>query len=114
MDPVLLNLAIRRGVTWTGFTVTCKDAAGALVNLTGWSAVAQIRDPQSDDLIVDLAPAVITGTDGVITVPEIPWSTTLTMVEGDFVYDLLPVDPDGRRYDPVITGNVKVGKTITR
>ena len=116
MDPVLVNIEIRRGVTWGGMAVTCRDDAGALVNLTGWSAIAQIRDPQTGDLIHDLAPAVLVGTDGVITIPEIPWGTTLTMganLSRNFVWDMLPIDPDGRRYDPVTAGNVTMRTTTS-
>lgn len=114
MEPALVNLSIRRGVTFPGFTVTCKDAAGAVVALAGWSAVAQIRNAEDDSLIYNLAPVIATDDSaGVITVPEIAWAVTAALPAGDFVYDLIPQDAAGKRYDPIITGRVTIGKTIS-
>lgn len=115
MDPANVNLSIRRGVTFRGFTLTCKDSSGNPVPLAGWSAFAQIRSQKDDSLIWDLAPTIASNdAAGLITVPPIPFATTLTLPPGDYVFDLLPQDPTGIRYDPIIQGNVKITTATTR
>lgn len=115
MDPAIVNLSIRRGVTFRGFSITCQNAQGAAVPLAGWSAYAQIRSQKDDSVIFDLAPTIAVNDDaGIITVPPIPYATTLTIPAGDYVFDLLPQDPSGTRYDPIIQGNVTITTAITR
>lgn len=115
MDPALLNLHIRRGITFGGMQITCKDAAGAPIALAGWSAIGQIRSKTDPGVLIhDLAP-VIAADDaaGLITIPKIPWETTATLAEGDYVYDIIPQNPAGDRLDPVLAGNVKISSVVT-
>jgi len=116
MDPALLNLKIRRGLTWPGFAITCRDANGAAVPLAGWTAYGQIRTKaEGGTLVYDLAPVIAADdADGLITIPEIPHDVTRTLPAGDFVYDVIPEDPLGRRLDPIVAGQIKSSISVTQ
>ena len=89
---------------------------GAAVPLAGWSAYAQIRTKsEGGELVYDLAPVITADdADGLITIPEIPHAITRTLPAGDFVYDVIPVDPLGRRLDPIVAGQIKSSTSITQ
>ena len=109
-----LDLEILRGTTFGPVQIVCKNSAKAPVALAGWSAAAQARKSASSTLIVDLLP-VIAADDaaGLVTLSEIPWETTAALPVGDFRYDLVMIDPDGRRLPPFLGGKLKITDIYT-
>lgn len=74
---------------------TCKDENGAAVNLTGYSARAEVRPTiSSETLTLDLAPTIPTPANGVISV-SITDSVTALIEPGSYVWGLVLETPDG-------------------
>jgi hypothetical protein len=114
MTPALLNLQIRRARTYTGLQVKCYGEGRVVVPLAGYTAYAQIRAGREGALIYDLAPTIAADdAAGLITIPPIPWAITDALPPGDYIYELILQDPAGNRYDPILTGNVKISTSIT-
>lgn len=74
-EPGLYSPNCRKGETWTR-VLTWRDGAGALVNLTGYTAKLQLRDTVSRTVVLELTQAsglTLGGAAGTIT-----WSMTAT------------------------------------
>jgi hypothetical protein len=115
MAKATLNLEIIKGTTFGPVQITCKDSNGTPVPLAGWSAYAEVRKDEKSALILDLAP-VIAADDaaGLVTLPEIPWSTTddLPVMVGQ--WDLILEDGTGRRLPPFLGGRVNIALPVTQ
>ena len=114
MTPGKLNLTIRRGVTFTGVSFTCRDADGNPVNLAGWVPFAEMRKKADSAVVVDFAPVVLNAAGGVVSIPAIAAEDTADLPLGDFYWDLLMDDTDGVRNGPYLAGKVTVQPLITQ
>jgi hypothetical protein len=74
---------------------TCKDNEGDPVDLTGYSARAEVRPTiSSEEVTLDLAPTIPTPANGVISI-NIPDEVTATIEPGSYVWGLVLVTPTG-------------------
>jgi hypothetical protein len=74
---------------------TCKDNEGEPVDLTGYSARAEVRPTiSSEEVTLDLAPTIPTPANGVISI-NIPDEVTATIEPGGYVWGLVLVTPLG-------------------
>jgi hypothetical protein len=110
------DITIRRGLTWRGMSLFCKDENGEPVPLAGWSAYSQIRKTADGPLVLDLAPTIAADdADGLITIPPVNPAATSQLPPGEHVYDVILEDPEGNRLDPpLITAKVTISRTITQ
>lgn len=93
------------------FTVPILDAASALVDITGWTAAAQVRAAHDAPALYTFA--VTAGTDGArivvtgaVTAAWADWATPVAR------WDLW-VTPPASPASPIVTGWVRVHSTIT-
>jgi hypothetical protein len=114
MTPGDLPLTLWRGTTFGPVEVTCLDGAGAAVDLTGWSAFAEVRAAAGKHRVLDLQPAILTGIDGKVTIPGFTDEQTLNMPHGDYVWDLVLERPTGERLGPVLAGSFTIQSAVTR
>ena len=79
------NFDIHAGETFSA-SFTCKDDAGAVVDLTGYTARAQVRlTPTATTEILDLAPTIPTPANGIISVGV----STTGISPGIYYWDLV-------------------------
>lgn len=112
MTAATVNLHIARGVTLGPIQMQCNDASGNPVNLTGWSAFAQVRLNPGAPMIADLAPVITNPSGGQITIAQTA-AQTAAMAPGEFSWDLLLERPTGEILGPYIAGNCVISRTIT-
>jgi len=111
----IVNLTIKRGTTFGPYQILCKDANGAAVPLAGYSAKAEARKNNDSELALDLAPAIeADDAAGIITLPEIPWETTADIAENLLKWDLILIDPSGKKLPPFVSGEITVETPITQ
>ena len=111
-----LNLTIRRGTTFGPVLITCKDSAGAVVPLAGFTAFAEARKGVGSAVVIDFAP-VIQSNDaaGLITIPAIAYADTDDLPSCSIPWDLILQDPQGvRTTEPILEGVVSINQIITQ
>lgn len=96
--------------------VTYNDAAGAPVNLTGYTARMQVRPRASSgfaylSLLSPSGGLTLGGTTGTITI-LVDGSVTSAIPAGDYVYDLEVVN--GAYVDKVMGGDFTLSAEVTR
>jgi hypothetical protein len=115
MTPATLNLTIRPGLTFGPVEITCKDAAGNPVDLTGWTAWAEVRRSQGESVILDLTPQITDAPAGKITLSKSREDTAGLRITGSkYFWDLILARPNGDRIGPIVAGTVQIVSTITR
>lgn len=115
MTPAALDLTLTRDITFGPIVITCKDSAGAAVNVTGWTAYAEVRKkPEDTTVILNLAPVVSNGAAGQVTIPAIANTVTKTLPPGAYQWDFILQKPTGERLGPFITGRFNIGNKITQ
>src|SRR5882762_3216973 len=87
-----LNLTLIRGCTFEIMTLTMLGTDGNPVNLTGFTAAAEVRVSSGTTVIIDLVPSITNAAGGEITIPAINDETTFTYVIGLYSWDLLLED----------------------
>lgn len=97
MAPIY-NLTIDQGATFVR-TFTWTDAAGDPIDVTGYSAEFQVREStRSPDVVLSASTAgstiSVSGGDGEFTI-TIPASSTRSVPEGSYVYDVEITSPGG-------------------
>ncbi len=107
MTPGTLDLTIYKGITF-GRTLTCLDADGVAVDLTGYTAQADVRQkPTSPHVSFDLNAAIaVDPTTGVITL-SLTDTETDALTAGFYGWDLVLIN-GGDRLGPFIIGGVNV------
>ncbi len=108
----LLNLFIVRGCTFEELELVMQDENGAPVIITNWTVEAQVRTFPGDTLIIDLAPTVTDGPNGIVTIPEILDTTTLGYGLGNHRWDLLLTDTNGVKVR-ILYGDFDITDSIT-
>ncbi len=112
MTPATVNVNVGRGTT-LGIQITCKDVSGNIVDLTGWTAKAQVRGVPGSALVVDLQPTVAApATSGIVNINLAP-AATLGLPAGKFKWDLFFTLPTGQVQGPYITGQFNVITPVT-
>jgi len=110
-----LNLDIFRGLTFGPVEITCKADDGTPFPLNGWTAAAQASRKPGGLASIDLAPTIESAdTDGLIVLSEIAPASTLELAAGSYTWDLVLIDPDGRRLPPLLGGTVTVSNINTQ
>ncbi len=109
----LLNLILVRGCTWEDLELQMQDANGDPVVITNFTVEAQVRTFPQDTLIIDLAPTVTDGPNGVITIPEIIRTTTVSYQLGNHRWDLLLSDSSGDPKVRLLYGEFNIIDSIT-
>lgn len=101
---------------WKGdyfpFTVTVKDNAGVALNLTGYTARAQIRNPNDATQVWDFTANIPTPSNGEVQL-TLTSPVSSTIPAGNYIWDFQVTDPSGnvRTY---IAGDVRVYDEVTR
>ena len=104
-----LNLEIQRGLTFGPIEVYCKADDGTPFPLAGWSAASQAGQYPGSTAAIDLRPVIAEDdADGLITIPEITFADASALTLGDFTFDLVLIDPDGKRPCVLLGGTVTV------
>ncbi len=111
MTPAVLNLQIKRGVTFGPVTLAGYDASNVVANTVGFSVYAEARLQPCGPLAFDLAPAI--SNSGVITL-GLSKEATANLPVGTYGYDLLLQDGAGIRQGPYFAGRVSVADVHTQ
>lgn len=92
-------VTIEQGATWQ-LVVTWTDSAGALVNLTGYSAVATVKTTYGGTALITASSVggtiTLGGAAGTITI-NVPYATTAALGAQTGVWDLELTSSDGIR-----------------
>lgn len=92
--PKNYDISIYEGDTFE-FTITIKDASNVVVNLTGYTAKAQLKKSFSDPSPIDFTCTISAPLTGVVNV-MLPASTTASLIPGDpYIYDVQLTAPNG-------------------
>lgn len=114
LNPALDNIVLRTGASYTD-AITCRDAEGAVVPLTGCNALLRARNA-AGDLVLELgSPSnglVIDAPAGVIN-RTVTAARTVELQAGEYACDLLLTWPDGR-VDCLLSGPLIVIETATQ
>jgi len=116
MSAGFFHFIIEQGATFK-HTLTLKDSAGSLINLTGFSSEMDLRrnqDDSSEVLTLTVANNRLTmgGAAGTIVL-EISASDTSSMSVGDGVYDIKLTDSNGK-IDRILEGTFSVRGSVSR
>lgn len=94
-------------------SLTCKNDAGAVFPLTGYSARAQVRaSATSSTVVLDLAPTIPTPLTGVISILKTDEQTSV-VTPGTYYWDLVLDTPSGGVIF-IAGGTIKFRKLVTR
>ena len=100
------------GATLT-LSFTCKDENGDPVDLTGFSARAEVRETiSSETVVLDLAPTIPTPANGIILV-EVADTVTATIPAGAYVWGLVLVT-DEDKVIPIESGPIIFRQIVPR
>lgn len=94
------------------FTVTVKDSNNAVVNLTGYTAKAQLKTGYEDASPVNFVCTITTPTSGVVLVYLAPATTAALTPGSTYIWDFQLTEPSGdvRTY---LAGDVTVIPEVT-
>lgn len=103
--------------TYSGQTLslslTCKDESGDPFDLTGYTARGSVRQtPQSSAVTLDLAPAIPTPANGVISI-SVADETTASVTPGLYYWDVVLDTPTGSVIY-IAGGTAKFRQLVTR
>lgn len=109
-----LNLTLAQGSTWS-VTLTYKDANGAAINLSGYTAAMQVRASHAaSTTVLSLTSGsgiTLGGAAGTITITASA-ATTAAIEAGTYVYDLELTT--GSTVTRLVEGSVTVTPEVTR
>lgn len=92
---------------------TCKDEDGAAVNLTGYTARAEVRPTvSSEEVTLDLAPTIPTPANGIIVV-DIADEVTALIEPGSYVWGLV-LETDAGGVIPIESGPIVFRQIVPR
>ena len=105
------NLTIDQDADFTQ-TLTVKDSAGAVVDLTGQTVTSKVRKTHLSTTSYSFTTALVSATDGTCSITMTD-TVTASLTEGRYVWDLTTTDSGGlitRR----IEGRVTITPSVTR
>lgn len=104
------NLLIDQGATYaTKLNIT--DTNGSAVDLTGYTAAAQIRKHYTSSNSVSFNTSIQTGTGAVIL--QLSANATANIAAGRYVYDVELTDSSGK-ISRIVEGIVTISPNVTR
>lgn len=113
MTPANIDLSIDRGVRFGPVTLTCLDGSNVAVDLTGYTAYAQVRDRPTGGLVFDLEPEISDPGAGIITISKTQAQTDAMSDGINYGWDLMLEDAAGVRTGPYFAGKVAVRTRYT-
>ena len=105
------NLTIDQDADFTQ-TLTVKDSAGAVVDLTGQTVTSKIRKTHLSTTSYSFTTALVSATDGTCSITMTD-TVTASLTEGRYVWDLTTT-PSGGLITRQIEGRVTVTPSVTR
>ena len=115
MPRATLDLEISRGTTFGPVLLYCKNELGVAVPLAGYSAFAEARKSPAHSVVINLSPVIeADDSDGLITIPEIPYTDTDDIPAQICKWDIILQDADGKRLAPIIGGIIAINMIITQ
>ena len=105
------NIFIDQGADYTS-TVTVTDSSDSAVNLTGFSAAAQIRKSHLSSTSTAFTASISNASAGEITI-SLTDSQTTSLEAGRYVYDVVITSGSGAK-TRVVEGQVTVNPSVTR
>lgn len=112
MKPASLDIAVYKGAAFD-LVMVCKDEDGVVVDLTGYTAYAEIRADEDGAVILNLAPTITDATGGEITIAKTA-AQTASLTAGRYRWDLLLKDGSNKTTGPYIVGRALVEPVITQ
>jgi hypothetical protein len=114
MTGAKLDIQILAGITLGPIELKFKDKNGDPVDLTGWSAWAQVRKTYLGAIIHDLSPSITDAEQGVVTISQTDEQTSSIDHIGAFQWDLILQNTSGQRLGPLVAGSCVINKPITQ
>jgi len=111
MNPADYNLTIYRDRDFSKPFVF-KDGDGVVINLTGYTAKAQVRPTKDSTTLTVEFTVVQVDVEGKVTL-SLTDAQTLALAEGHYWWDLELTNPSGLRQN-YVEGAVYIKKTVTR
>lgn len=111
MDPAEHNLTIYRDRDFLKIFIV-QDSSGTAINLTGYSARAQIRPVKDSSELIASFTVVITAAEGKIAI-SLTDVQTLALDESKAWWDLEVTDPSSLRQN-YVEGAVAIKRTVSR
>ena len=108
---IIANLFIDQGTDFT-VTVDVSDATGGILDLTGYSAAAQIRKTYGSSSKVDFSTSTGTPSQGKVTM-SLTDAQTSALESGGYVYDL-NITSGGGVTTRVVEGQAIITPGVTR
>ena len=108
---IIANLFIDQGTDFT-VTVDVSDATGGILDLTGYSAAAQIRKTYGSSSKVDFSTSTVTPSQGKVTM-SLTDAQTSALESGRYVYDL-NITSGGGVTTRVVEGQAIITPGVTR
>lgn len=113
LDPATFNITIERGVSYGPIVFVCYSA-GRVVDLTGFTAHAQVRVSADDPILLDLQPVITDEPGGKIQLGAYSSDTTLAFMEIDGIWSLVIENSDGNWLPEIVTGTCVITSSVTR
>lgn len=111
--PGKVHIVVYAGLSFGPLTIRCLDGNGAPVSLTGYTPYAQVRDPDTGTLKLDLSPVISDAADGEITMNPSDEDTTGAGL-GKWKWDLILENPSGDLIGPIVEGNASILAKISK
>jgi len=111
MEPATHNLTLFRDRDFSQ-VFTFKDGDGVIIDLTGYSAAAQIRAAKDDDTLIVAFTIVVSEAEGEVTI-SLTDVQTLAIEQSKAWWDLVLTDTLGLRQS-YVEGGVAIKGTVTR
>ncbi len=105
------DFTITRGSTFRGFIIRVLDeTTGLVLNITDYLPFAEIRKKSKLDspLVLNLFPAISNSPGGLVTIPEIADNDTVDLLLGEWPWDFILEDPNGKRTEQLALGTVSI------
>lgn len=116
LEPTVVDLSMTRGLTWPGARFTCRDPdTNEIVDLSGYTAFAEVRFKPGDPLILDLTPSIDDAPGGLVVLPKISKEETVNAPRGGYSWDLtFQRTSDGERFGPFAIGTFDIREIDTK
>jgi len=111
MTPGTFNITITKGTTFKAIVLTINPDDP--LDLTGWSAFAEVRASSGGSVVLDLAPSITDAAGGEITLTTLTDEQTALLPAGNYQWDLLLEDASGEIFGRVLAGRFSIIDKIT-